>query len=169
MTERAPEGGMKETKDALRGLKAWSARQHVVVWFLAGFALLVVAGAFSQDKPAMPVPASPDAAKVDAEAARAARQAAAVSKEAAEMVKGCNAILADLEKLGTIRERPAPNRVDIDERLWAELPYRQKEALLSLVSCSAFGQSVPPEGKHVAAYGWRDGQRKLVWDSTGSF
>ncbi|PKB19632.1 hypothetical protein B0I00_1871 [Novosphingobium kunmingense] len=168
-----PEGRTAEASAALRDLKAWLSRQDMVVWFLAGFALLVVVALFADTKRATQPISTPEDVKAEAAAKAAAKsaavQAAAVVRHKAELAKACDDWLAELTKAGTVRDRPSPTRIDVDEYLWAELPYRQKEAVLSLVTCSAFGQHVVPEGKHVAAYGWRDGKRKLVLTSAGSF
>lgn len=85
----------------------------------------------------------------------------------AAAVRECRAYLKQAVAEGLIRQRPAPARINVDERLWAEMPARVKDLTLQAVACDLWQSSMPPEWEHVAAYGWRSGKRVQMLTSVG--
>ena len=88
----------------------------------------------------------------------------------AEQQRGCTDEIGRKMLSGLVRGRPSPNRVDVDEVRWARIPAGEKEALLTLLACSAYGRSVadldvsePP----LVAYGFRSGKRLAMMTVVG--
>lgn len=176
MNDDPPEGSVAEAKAAAGDAMAWLKRQDPVKLALGGFAALVVlVAAFSPPAPPVAVKRESQvkaekAADAKQAASEAAADAAAIAARLSDdQIRECDQNLAKLAQIGLIRDRPARNRIDVDEKIWAEMPYKQKDALLGLVSCSAFGRYVPEGNDRTVAYGWRDGELKLIWSAAGSF
>lgn len=101
----------------------------------------------------------------ETEPAKVATAPAALS---AEQVSRCRALIAESEKLGLIKARPSPTRIDVDEGLWAALPADAKRGVLAGIACDVFGRGtlVDMEGP-VVAYGYRSGKRQAMLTSVG--
>lgn len=86
----------------------------------------------------------------------------------AEAVAECEKFLAANARNGLIRGRPSAAQIEVDERIWNELPIKTKRIVLSAVSCAAFRRARPPGDAYVYATGWRDGERKLMLTRVGA-
>lgn len=83
----------------------------------------------------------------------------APAKLGPEQVARCRAALTAGTKSGVIRARPSPNRINVEDRLWAEMDAHTKELILQAVACDAWGMAAPPQGQFVVSYGYRSGKR----------
>lgn len=74
--------------------------------------------------------------------------------------KVCDDALAELTGAGLIRERPAPNRANVDETLWAALPATQKHQVAGALRCS-LTRGMPGDAfsDYAVVYGYRSGKR----------
>jgi hypothetical protein len=90
-----------------------------------------------------------------------------VAELSAAQVADCRKLLAEAQRIGLIREMTSGDRIEVDERLWAELPHKSKQGTLAALSCATWRRAVPPKGEIAAAYGWRDGKRKAMWTEVG--
>lgn len=85
-----------------------------------------------------------------------------------ETVAACREALAALERIGTIRERPEPGRLVVEEALWAAMPWRDKQNVLGAEACDRWRALLPPEGERVSAWGYRNGERLLTLSASGA-
>ena len=83
------------------------------------------------------------------------------------VVSQCRDLLAMAERIGVIRERPQPTRINVDERKWAELDAATKDRTLQAMACDVWQQNMPPSGEFVVAYGWRSGKRVQMLTEVG--
>lgn len=93
-----------------------------------------------------------------------------VVRLSAKQRQGCAAAIVQAARSGLVRERPAANRVNVDDGKWRLLPASEKAALLALVACDAFGLA-PGElafSQHTVAYGWRSGKRVAMLTQVGT-
>lgn len=83
--------------------------------------------------------------------------------------KECGEAIAKAMLSGVVKERPADNRVNVDELAWARMAAGDKTALLSLLACDAYGVRADDLATldYVVAYGWRSGKRLAMLGSTG--
>lgn len=81
---------------------------------------------------------------------------------ASEAVLQCRGAIADATRGGVIQERPAANRIDVDERKWGELPPARRSRLMQALACDAWEATAPPPDEHVVAYGASSGKRLAV-------
>jgi hypothetical protein len=79
----------------------------------------------------------------------------------------CNALLRDGEKVGLVRDRPAANRVDVDELVWASLPAKAKEGIVGAVWCSSLGGLPAPDNSFGVVYGYHTGKELAVMSEGG--
>lgn len=96
------------------------------------------------------------------------------TKPAVELVDtetraSCAQAIDQATKDGIVRQRPAPNRVNVEDAVWQLMAADDKRALLSLVACDAFGKR---EGdldlsEYVVAYGFRSGKRLAMLTEFG--
>lgn len=86
---------------------------------------------------------------------------------AAGEVAKCRAFLATAGETGVIRARPSPERIDVDEALWAQMRAREKDLLLQALACDLWARPMPPGGAHVVAYGWQGGNRLQMLTALG--
>lgn len=79
----------------------------------------------------------------------------------------CAQAIDQATKDGIVRQRPAPNRVNVEEAAWQLMPADQKRALLSLVACDAFGKREADldAAEYAVAYGFRNGRRLAMLSS----
>lgn len=93
---------------------------------------------------------------------------AAAPKLADSAVKMCRGMLALAVDKGVIKARPQPNRINVDDRLWAMTDADTKDKVMQAVACDLWQTSMPP-GKldYVVAYGHRSGKRIQMLSSTG--
>lgn len=82
-------------------------------------------------------------------------------------VAKCRGLLEAAEKAGIIRDRPAANRIDVEDSTWAALPSDVKDVTLQAVACEVWQARVPPAGEHAVAYGYRSGKRVEMLTSVG--
>lgn len=85
----------------------------------------------------------------------------------ADVVGQCRDLLNMAERIGVIRERPKPTRINVDERKWAELDAATKDRTLQAVACDVWQQNMPPADEMVVAYGWRSGRRVQMLTEVG--
>jgi hypothetical protein len=86
---------------------------------------------------------------------------------APELVAKCAAAIEQAARIGLVRERPAPNRINVDEVLWAQLPASTKDQTMQFVACARWRKAMPPPGEYVVAYGWRSGRRLWMLTEAG--
>ncbi len=87
-----------------------------------------------------------------------------------EVQVGCAKAVAGAQASGIVLARPADNRVNVDDRVWAAMTADDKTALLALVACETFGRR-PGDltiDQHVVAYGHRSGERLAMLTSVGT-
>ena len=88
--------------------------------------------------------------------------AAAAKEVAAKTIdpRICDDAIAGLEATGLIKERPAPNRVNVEDALWAAMPATEKRLVAQAVRCS-LTRGKPSVGfdDYSVVYGYRSGQR----------
>lgn len=80
--------------------------------------------------------------------------------------KPCNDLIEQAQREGLVRERPAPNRINVDDRRWADFPASSKRGLAMAVRCSAYG-GAPAELDYGVVYGYRSGKRLAMATSVG--
>jgi hypothetical protein len=80
--------------------------------------------------------------------------------------KACEALVKKAGEERLVRRRPSPNRIDVDERMWAELPPQSKSILVLAVRCAAQRGS-PGEFPYGVVYGFRSGRRLALANSAG--
>lgn len=85
----------------------------------------------------------------------------------ADVVGKCRDLLKMAERIGVIRDRPDPTRINVDERKWAELDAATKDRTLQAVACDVWQQNMPPADEMVVAYGWRSGTRVQMLTEIG--
>lgn len=83
--------------------------------------------------------------------------------------QGCAQAIGQATKGGVVRQRPAPNRVNVEDAVWQLMAADDKRALLSLVACDAFGKREADLGvsEYVVAYGYRSGKRLAMLTEYG--
>lgn len=81
----------------------------------------------------------------------------------------CADVIDLAKKEGVVRDRPAANRINVDELRWAALPASTKTDVLKGLACDAFGVQPDDLGAmdYVVAYGFRSGKRLAMLGSTG--
>ncbi len=82
----------------------------------------------------------------------------------------CQSLIERAAKDGIVRAMPDGNRIDVEDRLWAMLPARDKKALASAVACRAFdGRALDQlnAGQYAVVYGYRSGKRVAMAASFG--
>lgn len=91
------------------------------------------------------------------------------SQAAAQDPAPCNKLLDQAEKARLIRHRPDTNRIDVDERLWTEMPASSKRGIMLALRCSVLGgqPDTEPLGNYAVAYGYRSGKRLAMATSVG--
>lgn len=80
--------------------------------------------------------------------------------------KPCNDLIEQAEKQGLVRERPSPDRINVEDRLWRQFPASAKRGLAMAVRCSASG-GVPRQLDYGVVYGYRSGKRLAMATSVG--
>lgn len=79
----------------------------------------------------------------------------------------CREAIGLAERRGLIMSRPQGDRLDVDERVWAELPAESKRLLMQAVACDVWGHAMPPNLESVAVYGYRSGKRLALLTAVG--
>ena len=139
--------------EVLRAVSGWAGRHGCMIW---GLLALIALGGLSQCGESDPAPG----------AGKAGVQSAQPIASAAKRQQ-CRDYLDLARREGLIRGRPSPDRLDVDERIWTQLSYREKDITLQAVSCDLWGTDMPGEGNHVAAYGWHSGKRLQMLTALG--
>lgn len=81
----------------------------------------------------------------------------------------CDKLIEQAEAAGLVRDRPAANRVDVEDQLWAEMPAQSKRGLALAVRCSfTRGQPRDDLDSYAVVYGYRSGKRLAQAYSSGS-
>jgi hypothetical protein len=80
--------------------------------------------------------------------------------------KPCNDLIEQAQREGLIKERPSPERINVDDRLWAEFPAGSKRGLALAVRCSAT-RGAPRQLDYGVVYGYRSGKRLAMATSVG--
>ena len=80
--------------------------------------------------------------------------------------KLCDDLIAEAQREGLVKERPAPNRINVEDRLWADFPAGSKRGLALAVRNSA-SRGAPGEFDHGVVYGYRSGKRLAMATSVG--
>jgi hypothetical protein len=78
----------------------------------------------------------------------------------------CDQIIHQGQELGLIRSRPRPERIDVDEKLWAIMDESEKRGLLLALRCSAY-RGTPRAGEEAEAYGVPSGKRLALARAAG--
>ncbi len=163
-------GSLGEALDLMRDISSWLQKRGRHLLGAAGILALYLA-ILQLTKPESGSQDISDAATSAAEAAATAAAEAATATSPIlddEAVKQCGSYLSLATRNGLIRSRPSPNRINVDERLWAELPASAKDTTMQAVSCELWRSSMPPTvGDYVVAYGWRTGKRLQMLTSVG--
>ena len=105
----------------------------------------------SDDKSSTPIPAAPSLTR--------------------EQRQGCGKALAEAQRTKVIRQRPSPNRVNVDDLIWSQMAATDKEALLALLACDALGKRAPEltmDEPTIVAYGFRSGKRVGMLTQVGA-
>lgn len=98
---------------------------------------------------------------------QAGGQVAQAEKLSADAVVQCRKVLAIGKETGVIMQRPAPNRINVDETKWAALPADVKDNTLQAVACDIWETAMPAEMDYVVAYGYHSGKRLQMLTSVG--
>lgn len=93
----------------------------------------------------------------------------AVARMSDAEIAECRETLGEMETAGLLRDRPSPEQIDVEDGVWAALPYRNKPMVLMAVSCDVFGTAMPPEGRYVRAVGYRSGERLMTLSHERAF
>jgi hypothetical protein len=80
--------------------------------------------------------------------------------------KACDDLIDQGEKAGLIKERPSAERINVEDRLWAQFPASSKRGLAMAVRCSA-KSGAPGELDYGVVYGYRSGKRLAMATSVG--
>ena len=80
--------------------------------------------------------------------------------------KQCDALLDQAQRDGLIKKRPSTERIDVEDRVWAELPADSKRGIALAVRCSA-AHGTAGELDYGVVYGWRSGKRLAMATSVG--
>lgn len=80
--------------------------------------------------------------------------------------KPCDELIRRSEREGLIRERPEPNRINVDDLAWAEFPAGAKKGLALAVRCSAT-RGAPQQTDYAVVYGYRSGKVLAMATSVG--
>jgi hypothetical protein len=75
-------------------------------------------------------------------------------------------LIEQATKEGLVRERPSPERVNVEDRLWAAFPATAKRGLAMAVRCSAT-RGAPQQLDYGVVYGYRSGKRLAMSTSAG--
>lgn len=84
--------------------------------------------------------------------------------------QGCTDALTKAQANGIVKQRPTPNRINVDEVIWSRMTASDKTALLALVACDAYGKRQADLAlmEYTVAYGWRSGKRVAQLGSAGT-
>jgi hypothetical protein len=155
-------GSLGEALDLMRDIGSWLQKRGFHLLGAAGILVLYL----TILQLTAPERGSQDISDAATSAADAATAASPILDD--EAVKQCGSYLSLATRNGLIRGRPSPNRINVDERLWAELPASAKDTTMQAVSCELWRSSMPPTvGNYVVAYGWRTGKRLQMLTSVG--
>lgn len=75
----------------------------------------------------------------------------------ADQLKACRSVIAAAEKAGVIRERPRGDRVNVEDRRWANLPATEKRAIAYAVGCDVYERPLK-DMEASMVYGYRSGR-----------
>lgn len=78
----------------------------------------------------------------------------------------CDDLIAQAQRKGLVKERPAPNRINVEDALWTEFPAGSKRGLALAVRCSA-SRGAPSEFDYGVVYGYRSAKRLAMATSVG--
>lgn len=94
---------------------------------------------------------------------------APVAKVAAIDPRPCDAGLSALVETGLIKDRPASNRVDVEEVNWAAMPAKQKRTVAAAVRCSFLRGDIGRTDfdSFAVVYGYRSGKRLAMASHNG--
>jgi phage FluMu protein Com len=81
--------------------------------------------------------------------------------------KPCDDLLAKAERSGLIKERPSPERINVEDGRWADFPASSKRGLMLALRCSLLRGQPGSEMDYVVAYGYRSGRRVAMATSVG--
>lgn len=71
---------------------------------------------------------------------------------APEEVAQCRKAIVAASGSGIIRERPYPNRINVDDQLWRELPSDAQGRIMQALACDAWQTVAPPQDQKVVAH-----------------
>lgn len=86
---------------------------------------------------------------------------------AQSVVEDCRSLIAQAMRDGVIVSRPSPNRINVNDRLWASLDAQTKDRTMQAVACDLWQRDMPPDFEHVVAYGNQSGRRVQMLTSVG--
>ena len=81
-------------------------------------------------------------------------------------VAACENLIAQAKQEGLVTARPSPERINVEDRLWANFPASSKKGLALAVRCAAYG-GAPGEFDYCVVYGHRSGKRLAMATSVG--
>lgn len=82
--------------------------------------------------------------------------------------KACDDAIDNLRTTGLVKDRPSPNRVDVEELNWAALAAKDKRLVAAGVRCSFLkGRESDRTEDYGVVYGYRSGKRLAMATSTG--
>jgi hypothetical protein len=131
------------------------------------FAPLIVIGACVQMTETSPSAPAGIAAQTESD------QTAALPALDEKMIALCRRIIDEATKMGVVRDKPSPNRINVEDARWAMLPADDKRSLLAAVGCAAFKlrqadwENVSNADGYTVAYGYRSGKRVAMATATG--
>jgi hypothetical protein len=89
-------------------------------------------------------------------------------------VATCRKTIDAATSAGLIKSQPSPERINVEDRLWAALPVDERRALLGFVGCTAFKRRIEHWAEpddilsgFVVAYGHRSGKRLAMASANG--
>lgn len=82
--------------------------------------------------------------------------------------KACDQSLEGLRGTGLVRDRPAANRIDVEEYNWASLPAKDKRLVAAAVRCAMLkGRESEKLDDYAVVYGYRSGKRLAMATANG--
>jgi hypothetical protein len=79
----------------------------------------------------------------------------------------CTRFIARAVEGGLVMRRPKPDKLEVEDEVWAAAPAEVKRMLAQAVACEIWGQSMPPDLESVVIYGYRSGKRVALLSAAG--
>jgi hypothetical protein len=85
---------------------------------------------------------------------------------ARQPVEDCEKLISQAQSAGLVVERPSAERINVEDRLWADFPASSKKGLAMAVRCVATN-GAPGDLDYGVVYGYRSGRRLAMATSVG--